>query len=65
MERIAILLNDRSYEYDIYTLVIAFFQGVRTHVSDPGSLSPDGADLVIEAWVLPEHLSLSICLHTT
>ena len=60
MERIAILLNDRSYEYDIYTLVIAFFQGVRTQVSDPGSLSPDGADLVIEAWVLPEHLSLSI-----
>ena len=32
---ITIFLNDRSFEYDVYTLVIAFFQGVPTKVLDP------------------------------
>lgn len=34
VHRIAIILNDRSFEYDIYTLVIAFYQGVPTQVYD-------------------------------
>ena len=36
ISQIAIIMNDRSYEYDVYTLVIAFFQGIRTKVLDPG-----------------------------
>lgn len=36
MSEISIILNDRSYEYDVYTLVIAYYQGVPTHVYDPG-----------------------------
>ena len=27
VRKIRILLDERSFEYDIYTLVIAFFQG--------------------------------------
>ena len=28
-KKVRIILNDRSYEYDVYTLVIAFFQGIQ------------------------------------
>lgn len=45
--QIAIFLNDRSYEYDVYTLVIAFYPGVSTRVFDPGSAAPCPPDLVI------------------
>lgn len=36
-KKVRIILNDRSYEYDVYTLVIAFFQGIPVSVSDPVS----------------------------
>lgn len=34
---VRIILNDRSYEYDVYTLVIAFFQGIPVSVCTPDS----------------------------
>ena len=43
--KISIQLSNRSYEYDVYTLVIAFFQGVSTHVYDPGEEMPADTDL--------------------
>lgn len=39
ISRITIILDDRSFEYDVYTLVIAFFQGVSVGVKDPETLS--------------------------
>ena len=36
-KKVRIILNDRSYEYDVYTLVIAFFQGIPVSVSEPVS----------------------------
>ena len=48
VRKIRILLDDRSFEYDIYTLVIAFFQGTEVHVFDPGDLSFREADLTVE-----------------
>ena len=56
--RIAIVLNDRSYEYDIYTLVIAFFQGIRTQVYDPGQ--EQEADLLVKAMIEPERIFLAV-----
>ena len=32
---VRIILNDRSYEYDVYTLLIAFFQGIPVSVCTP------------------------------
>ena len=66
---ISIFLNDRSYEYDIYTLVIAFFQGVPTRVYDFGEKAdpesgvsegePDSGDhLTVEAVIGPERILL-------
>ena len=37
VKKVRIILNDRSYEYDVYTLVIAFFQGIPVSVSEPVS----------------------------
>jgi coproporphyrinogen dehydrogenase HemZ len=34
-KKVRIILNDRSYEYDVYTLVIAFFQGIPVSVCTP------------------------------
>ena len=48
VRKIRILLDERSFEYDIYTLVIAFFQGAEVHVFDPGDLSFREADLTVE-----------------
>ena len=45
--KISVQLNNRSYEYDVYTLVIAFFQGVAVHVFDPGEEMPPDTDLRI------------------
>ena len=56
--QIAIFLNDRSYEYDIYTLVIAFFQGIRTRVFDPGDTPDEEPDLRVEVMILPGRISL-------
>lgn len=43
---ITVVLNDRSFEYDVYTLVIAFYQGIPVQVEDPvlGAKSSDGPD---------------------
>lgn len=46
-EKVSIILDDRSFEYDIYTLVIAFFSGTGTHVYDPESALPADSDLEI------------------
>ena len=59
MNQIAIILNDRSFEYDIYTLVIAFFQGVRTQVFDPGQETETEGQLVIKALICPERIFLA------
>ena len=59
MNQIAVILNDRSFEYDIYTLVIAFYQGVRTQVFDPGQETGPEADLVIKAMICPEQIFLA------
>ena len=48
VRKIRILLDERSFEYDIYTLVIAFFQGAEVHVFDPGDLPFREADLTVE-----------------
>ncbi len=45
--KIAVVLNNRSYEYDVYTLVIAFWPGVPVHVYDPGETFPEKPDLII------------------
>ncbi len=47
IHKISIQISDRSYEYDIYTLVIAFFQGIETHVFDPDEEIPEDSDLLI------------------
>lgn len=60
MNQIAIILNDRSFEYDIYTLVIAFFQGVRTSVFDPGAAIEPQTDLVVEVMSFPERIFLRV-----
>lgn len=60
ISNITVILNDRSFEYDVYTLVIAFFQGVPVHVEDPGfacggfiiSVLIDGRFVAIEAGTL-------------
>ena len=59
MKQIAIILNDRSFEYDIYTLVIAFFPGVRTQVFDPGTEPAANPDLTVRAMILKERISLA------
>ena len=43
-KKVRIILNDRSYEYDVYTLVIAFFQGIPVSVSEPVSQKDREAD---------------------
>ena len=48
VRKIRILLDERSFEYDIYTLVIAFFQGAEVHVYNPGDLSFKEAELTVE-----------------
>ena len=57
--QISIILNDRSYEYDVYTLVIAFFQGVRTQVFDPGSELPSLTDLTVRVMIEPGRILLT------
>ena len=59
MKQIAIILNDRSFEYDIYTLVIAFFPGVRTQVFDPGTEPAAKPDLTVRAMIRKERISLA------
>lgn len=44
---IALVLNNRSYEYDVYTLVIAFWQGVPVRVYDAGEDFCGDPDLII------------------
>ncbi len=44
VKKVRIILNDRSYEYDVYTLVIAFFQGIPVSVSEPVSQKDREAD---------------------
>ena len=61
ISQIAIIMNDRSYEYDVYTLVIAFFQGIRTKVLDPGEDGAAQADLIVEARIDPERVFLQLC----
>ncbi len=58
IHRIAVILNDRSFEYDIYTLVIAFFQGVKTQVFDPDQEIPEDTDLVIKARIGDDRVGL-------
>ena len=53
MNQIVIVLNDRSFEYDIYTLVIAFYPGVRTSVIDPGTEPAEKPDLFVLAIFVP------------
>lgn len=60
IHKIAITLNDRSFEYDIYTLVIAYFQGVRTQVFDPGQETDKDTDLVVGAKISDERIFLSV-----
>ena len=48
IRKISIILNNRSYEYDVYTLVIAFIQGVETRVYDPGQEIPSDTDLLVD-----------------
>ncbi len=60
IHRIAVILNDRSFEYDIYTLVIAFFQGVKTQVFDPGQEIPADADLVIRTMISADRIGLQV-----
>ena len=48
VRRIRIFLDERSFEYDIYTLVIAFFQGAEVHVFDPGDQSFPEAELTLD-----------------
>ena len=57
--RIAIVISDRSYEYDIYTLVIAFFQGVSTQVFDPGADIPFRADLTVKVQISDDSIYIS------
>ena len=45
---IAVRLDNRSYEYDVYTLVIAFFQGIPTRVFDPDQEIPQDSDLLVQ-----------------
>ena len=59
IRRISIRLNDRSFEYDIYTLVIAFFQGIRTSVFDPEKEIPEDSDLLVSVLLNREADSLS------
>jgi len=42
--RISITLNRRDFEYDVYTLVIAFYPGIETHVYDPAPAETVPAD---------------------
>ncbi len=63
MERIrdiSIILNDRSYEYDIYTLVIAFFQGRKVQVLDLGDRVPGSTDLTVCVIFGPETILVSL-----
>lgn len=60
IRQIAIILNDRSFEYDIYTLVIAFFQGIRTQVFDPGAGQEEEADLTVSAMILDTDITLQV-----
>ena len=48
IRKISIILDNRSFEYDVYTLVIAFFQGVETRVYDPGQEIPADTDLLVD-----------------
>ena len=48
IRRISVILDNRSFEYDVYTLVIAFFQGVETHVFDPGQEIGEDTDLLVD-----------------
>lgn len=48
IRRITIRLNNRSFEYDVYTLVIAFFQGTPTGVCDPDQEIPEDTDLLVD-----------------
>ena len=59
IKQIAIVLNDRSFEYDIYTLVIAFFPGIRTQVYDPGAEPETKPDLCVRAMILKERICLA------
>ena len=59
IRQIAIVLNDRSFEYDIYTLVIAFFPGIRTQVYDPGAEPETKPDLTVRAMILQERICLA------
>ena len=58
MNQIVIVLNDRSFEYDIYTLVIAFYPGVRTSVIDPGTEPAEKPDLFVRTMIGPERIDL-------
>lgn len=49
VKKAAIILSDRSFEYDIYTLVIAFFPNIPSPVFNPGEKLPEDADLVVSA----------------
>ncbi len=60
IRRIAIILNDRSFEYDIYTLVIAYFQGIRTQVFDPGQEMDEQPDLIVEADIQEDRICLRL-----
>ena len=58
--KISVQLNNRSYEYDVYTLVIAFFQGVAVHVFDPGEEMPPDTDLRIAVSLGEEELCVAL-----
>jgi len=49
--KIAVRLNDRSFEYDVYTLVIAFWQGSPVTVYDMDEEFPDKPDMVISVHI--------------
>ena len=56
---IAVRLDNRSYEYDVYTLVIAFFQGIPTRVFDPDQEIPQDSDLLVQ---IQTESSTQVCL---
>ena len=63
IRRISIILDNRSFEYDVYTLVIAFFQGVETRVYDPGQEIPEDTDLLVDVSIGVQN-GVRICLST-
>ena len=60
IRKISVRLNDRSYEYDVYTLVIAFFQGVECHVFDPDTEIPGDTGLLVDVDIREAAVSVTL-----